>query len=550
MSPHILWAISLALPIPLLVNYFANLWNVDQYQFFIVLILAIAAMYYSRWNRTICIPSSLTQVSLLVMGWLVVLGGTVLYSPWLGYLGFLFNLSCFSLTHYEKTSEEGHEPTSAGTLFYLTIPLWLCLRAPLNFDQKLTVGLQHLTAGVSSFLLDIFSIPHQVSGVIFDLASGKLFVEEACSGVQSLFALLCVSLLLLAWNRRPIVLVPIYAAAAVFSAGLLNIFRVVTIAIAQEWHSLDLAHGWKHDLLGYTCLTLAILLLASFDRLFRVVFFPLSDETTPIAQSRLANPFKLVWNKLLSPVSEAQLKRKLSSTIRTLPKWQLPVFIVAGFLCWGCQLVFGTQRLFKEKEVWVEPAVGGTEMFWAPSKDLFANQTDLVIEGFDSFRNGEDRSGGQNTDVWMVLDTKTKLRHRIAISQPYDGFHDLCICYAGNGWRMGEREVTRNDSSSLSIGGWGFIFSNWFNDDGSYAYLTFSGLNRDNTPTIIPDETIADIFANRFSLGGDREEKLKECLMLQVWTTLDSPLTKDEQAALKQFHIQVREMVRSAFAKK
>jgi exosortase len=550
MTPKLFWVMSLGLPIPLVVNYFANLWSIDQYQFFIVLILAIGAMYYSRWNRAFCLPTTPVQICLLALGWFIAMGGTALYSPWLGYLGFLFITSSFSSTHYEKISDDGHEPTSAGTLFYLTIPLWLCLRAPLNFDQKLTIGLQHLTAGVSSFLLDKLSVPHQVSGVIFDLASGKLFVEEACSGVQSLFALLCVSLLLLAWNRRPIVLVPVYAAAAIFSAALLNIIRVVTIAVAQEWYALDLAHGWKHDLLGYSCLMLAILLLASFDRLFRVVFFPLSDDTTPIAQSRTANPIKLVWNKFLSPVSDAQLKRKISSTIKTLPKWQFPIFIAAGVLCLGCQLVFGTQRLLKEKEVWVDPPVGGTEMFWIPSKELFANQTDLVIEGFESFRNGEDRSGGQNTDVWMVLDTKTKLRHRIAISQPYDGFHDLCICYAGNGWRMGEREVTRHDSSTLAIGGWGFIFSNWFNDDGSYAYLTFSGLNSDNTPAAIPDETVADIFANRFALGGNSEEKPKECLMLQVWTTLDSPLTKDEQAALKQFHIQVRDVVRPAFAQK
>ena len=123
-------------------------------------------------------------------------------------------------------------------------------------------------------MLDLIEVPHRLQGNVFELASGTLFIGEACSGVQSLFTMLFCSMFLVAWLRRRITLLPIYLLAAVVWAGCLNVMRIVAIAVAQEWFGIDLLHGWKHDLLGYTCLGLAIGLLASTDRLIQVLAFP------------------------------------------------------------------------------------------------------------------------------------------------------------------------------------------------------------------------------------------------------------------------------------
>lgn len=547
MTPKLFWLGSLLLPLPLVALYFYNLWQVDQYQFFVVLLAVVGVLFYARWDRNFYIPSQRWNWALAGIGVLGSLAASVLFSPWLAYFSLLATLTSFAVAHQERELAEGHEPISGGSLFYLTIPLWLCLRIPLNYDQQLTFGLQHLTAKVSSFCLDLLSIPHQISGVIFDLASGKLFVEEACSGVQSLFALLCVSLLLLALNRRPVVLIPVYTSAAVFSAALFNVVRVVAIAASQEWYSLDLSHGWKHDVLGYCCLGGAILLLASFDRLFRVVFFPIPKAEDAVQLQRIPNPFKIVWNKLLSPV-KSMLQKSLTSSSSPFPRWQWNVLLGVMCLSWTCQLLFGTQNLLRERRAWVDGPVGGTEMFWQPTEALFASEPDLVVEGFQQFRNGEDLSRGQNTDVWMILDTKTRQRHRVAISQPYNGFHDLCICYAGNGWRIDKREIVRQSDSLFESTNWDYIYSTWFNDNGTYAYLAFSGLNRDKTPSIVPDETLTDIFSNRFSIGGGADTQIKECLMIQVWTTMDAPLSTEDQIALKNFHLRLRSLVSKQFA--
>lgn len=546
MTPKLFWLGTLALPLPLVVLYFVKLWYIDQYQFCVVLLAVIGVLFYSRWNRNFELPKRRWIQLVAGVGLVGSILASAIFSPWLAFLSFLLSITSFAICHKEKTNSDGHEPLSAGNLLYLTLPLWLCLRIPLNYDQQLTFGLQHLTAGISSFCLDLLAIPHQISGVIFDLASGKLFVEEACSGVQSLFALLCVSLLLLALNRRPIVLTPIYAFAAIFSAALFNVIRVVSIAVAQEWYSLDLAHGWRHDVLGYSCLGGAIILLASFDRLFRVLFFPIPKDSEVVNLQRIPNPLKLVWNKLLSPVKSLTPD---STTPRQLifPRWQWNLLLTFVVASWSCQFLFGAQNLLRERRAWVDGPVGGKDLLWQPPETLFASEQDLTVEGFQQFRNGEDLSRGQNTDIWMVLDTKTGLRHRVAISQPYYGFHDLCICYAGNGWRLGERAITRQIDPTFDSQNWDYVYSTWFNDNGTYAYLAFSGLNRDNTPAAVPDETITDIFSNRFSIGGDTNDQTKECIMIQVWTTLDSPLSVEDQVALKDFHLRLRTIVSKQF---
>jgi exosortase len=549
MTPRLFWSLAFALPIPLLAMYFYGLWQIEQYQFFVVLFLGIAAMLYGRWERVWRAPTKTITIVILISGVLAAVTGSFILSPWLGYLGFLLVFSGFCASHLEKPENEGHEPISRGTLFYLCLAPWLCLRVPLNLDQQLTLGLQHLTARMSSYFLDLLAIPHQLSGVTFDMAGGKLFVEEACSGVQSLFALLCVALLLLAWNRRPIVVAPMYLAAAVFSAALLNITRVVAIAVAQDWYQLDLAHGWKHDVLGYNCLAGAILLLASFDRLFQVLFYPVSDDSNPLGKQRIPNPLTLVWNRFLSPVADKSITIPTNSYNWLTKSWPTQLMFGLVAIGWGATAIFGTQYALRDRSKQAEARVGGENSFWIPDQQLFAGDKSIVIEGFEQSRDGLDISKGQNADIWKIYDPSTRLRHRVAISQPYDGFHDLCICYAGNGWHNDVRRIVTKAPGGESLESWPYIFSSWYNDNGSNGYLTFSSLDTEANPVLPPDETLADVFKNRFSLGGNTNTTPKECLMFQVWTTLDSPLDADSQKELEQFHLRLRDIVRSALQK-
>ncbi len=185
-------------------------------------------------------------------------------------------------------------------MLYLLPPCLLVLRLPLNLDTRLTAGLQSATSVVSSYLLDLLGIVHRLAGNVFFLRDEALFVEEACSGVQSIFSLLFCALMLVVWLRRSPATIPFYIVSAIIWALVMNIVRVTAIAVAQDWYGVDLAHGWKHELLGYSCLAIAGLLLWSSDRLFLVIFFPVPRSEMRHAP---ANPIVNCWNKLFARIS-------------------------------------------------------------------------------------------------------------------------------------------------------------------------------------------------------------------------------------------------------
>ncbi len=47
-------------------------------------------------------------------------------------------------------------------------------------------------------------------------------------------------------SQKP-ALIPFYIVSAIVWALAMNIVRVTAIAVAQDWYSVDLAHGWKHE---------------------------------------------------------------------------------------------------------------------------------------------------------------------------------------------------------------------------------------------------------------------------------------------------------------
>ncbi len=272
-------------PAPLLLEYFQTLWQFEEYRFFPVLFLAVGLLVFERWDRVTNPPQGYLAWTLIATSLVLIAFATLIWSPWLGLLGWLCGLSaCFYCQH---------ERGSAHSLLPLSIPMWLALRLPLGLDIKLTSDLQQRTSRLSSYIFDRLAIPHKRSGNIFELVHGQLFVEDACSGVQSLFALLFVAALLVVWLRRPLILLPIYLLAGLIWSGVMNVVRVVCIGFAQERLGLNLSHGWPHEVLGYACLTGAILLLLSTDRLLRVVFFPIPVESA----GKQRNPLINAWNR-------------------------------------------------------------------------------------------------------------------------------------------------------------------------------------------------------------------------------------------------------------
>ena len=169
------------------------------------------------------------------------------------------------------------------------------IRLPRNGDQQIILSLQTITTKMASQILDRFGFLHFRSGNVLEFPGKRFMVEEACSGVQSLFTVLFIGAFVVCWIRRPLAHIALVLMMGALLAGFMNLCRILVIAIAWDRYGADLSAGIPHDIVGYVSLGAATLLLLTFDAALTVVTapIPLSMETR-----ESGNPFVILWNTL------------------------------------------------------------------------------------------------------------------------------------------------------------------------------------------------------------------------------------------------------------
>ncbi|MEZ6033110.1 MAG: archaeosortase/exosortase family protein [Planctomycetaceae bacterium] len=66
--------------------------------------------------------------------------------------------------------------------------------SPLNLDETAVQELQGVTSKIASAFLSMIHVDHLLAGnIIQPLIGGELLVDEACSGVQSLYTLMFIA---------------------------------------------------------------------------------------------------------------------------------------------------------------------------------------------------------------------------------------------------------------------------------------------------------------------------------------------------------------------
>lgn len=153
----------------------------------------------------------------------------------------------------------------AGTAMVLELafPLFLLLfmfRIPAIIYKQITFPLQLFASAVAEKTLSLLGIPVLREGNILELASQRLSVVEACSGIRSLLSLSFLSLIYAyffdekPWMRGALLIatVPIAVAA--------NAFRVTMTGIVSEWKK-EFAQGFFHSMEGWVVFLIAFLIL-------------------------------------------------------------------------------------------------------------------------------------------------------------------------------------------------------------------------------------------------------------------------------------------------
>ena len=308
--------------------------------------------------------------------------------------------------------------------------LLVTLRPPLNADAHLIAALQRLTTSLADRLLDALGVLHNVAGNVIEIPGRRLFVEEACSGVNSLFAALaCTWAYLLFLPRRPFVWFVLTASVpawVMFS----NVLRVTTVAALRSRWNLPVDESPWHDLLGYAVFLCTAGLILATDQLLRfyAAVLPPSDfaDRDVAAHASLSASPSTVSPQ--SPHVDAARTSWLGRTLAlTLLVAQIPVWRPAA-------------------ENWV--AAFRREPLAEFGVALLPAEFDgWRCTDFHATRRERNSTFGEHSQAWTLAGEGA--RAVVSLDYPFSGWHELTECYAAQGWSITSRRV---DDSAHSAG--------------------------------------------------------------------------------------------------
>lgn len=152
----------------------------------------------------------------------------------------------------------------AFPLFYLALsvppPGWIM--------AKLTLPLQALVSACSEQIAVLLGFPIARQGVVMQVGAYQLLVEEACSGLNSLFGLIAISLLYIylahraSWRHAAILL-----AAIIPVAILVNVVRIVALIAITYYLGDAAAQGFLHVSTGLVMFCAGLLFIFLLDLL-------------------------------------------------------------------------------------------------------------------------------------------------------------------------------------------------------------------------------------------------------------------------------------------
>ena len=243
-GPALVVAVVVAAHLPLLVLHVRQIWMRPHYQFIPLLPLGAAVLAFLGLRRLGPVAPAPPLRAALMLGaaWVVLAAAVLLYSSWLGAVAALAALAAALYA------------VGGARLFRALLPAWLLLCCavppPFELDRQLVLWLQSLTARWASAVLDFLGLYHVMAGNVVEVGGRRLFVEEACSGVNSLFsALACVLFFALLMRRRPL-RIALLLTATVGWVLAANVARVAGIAYLLGRFGVDLTNGWRHEALG------------------------------------------------------------------------------------------------------------------------------------------------------------------------------------------------------------------------------------------------------------------------------------------------------------
>lgn len=450
--------------VPLLVVYFQQLWDRPHYQFFPLVLLSAGYFLWQRWEfRLPAGPRAVAAARILELLCLPVLVFAFLrLSPMFGYVSFVLIVG--------------------SLLLRLGVPalgpwllLWLVVRLPYGQDVELIQWMQRLTTQLSSTVLEKLGIEHIADGNVILFPTTSLFVEEACSGVVSLLAIVACAGILAVWWRRSIVHSLCLLGTAVFLAGAMNVVRVVTIALALDRTGINLTEGWKHEAVGLAVFAISLAALFSIDRFFS--FFLARIPMNPLASYwdfAEGNMLVRMWNYCVGLdqfVIEEEVygdEDDVEQERAATPGPARPnVFGMAWD--WALALAFlavgGGQVMAGIGPFSVAPEVSPVALNLS-EESLPEHLGTWRRVGFEELERDSSSAFGEHSRIWAYQNGTTTVR--VSLDFVFPEWHALSACYRGIGWNSQSQQKQTPDG-----GGTPFVEATFTKPNGDWALLMY-----------------------------------------------------------------------------
>jgi len=120
---------------------------------------------------------------------------------------------------------------------------------PAAYYILITNPLKLLVTKISVQLIYLFGIPVYVEGNLLFLSNAQFTVNEACSGIRSLYSYLmlgCIYAVMSKRLRTRIILI----VSAVFFAIMINVFRVTITGVLASYVGAKTSEGFLHEFSG------------------------------------------------------------------------------------------------------------------------------------------------------------------------------------------------------------------------------------------------------------------------------------------------------------
>lgn len=195
-------------------------------------------------------------------GWIFFMSGLfihILSAFWRVYFssGFSLILILIGLIQLSFGKEFLKRLTFPVLFLVFMIPLPLVAIAGISFRLKI------LAAQIATFIVNKLGIPAIRDGSVISTRHSYLVVEDPCSGVRSLIALIALGALIAYFSNISKVKKSILFLSSIPIAIASNIVRIVSLTLISEIYGAQYASGLFHDIMGIFVFVFAFLALMS-----------------------------------------------------------------------------------------------------------------------------------------------------------------------------------------------------------------------------------------------------------------------------------------------